>query len=66
MDHKHGGTLNILNFANISFDFFCSGDLKVKLLMQACNAHGLYCVPFYDTLGTPSLNNQVLFFFNSS
>lgn len=20
-------------------------------LMQACNAHGLYCVPLYDTLG---------------
>lgn len=19
--------------------------------MQACNAHGLYCVPLYDTLG---------------
>lgn len=21
------------------------------VLMQACNAHGLYCVPLYDTLG---------------
>ncbi|KAH0910613.1 hypothetical protein HID58_033934 [Brassica napus] len=26
--------------------------MEVKLLMQACNAHGLYCVPFYDTLGS--------------
>lgn len=24
-------------------------------LMQACNAHGLYCVPLYDTLGKYSM-----------
>lgn len=65
MDHKHGGTLNVINFAHISFDFFCSEDSMVQLLMQACNAHGLYCVPFYDTLGTPFQDNQVFFFHSS-
>lgn len=28
----------------------CSNNLTLNL-MQACNAHGLYCVPLYDTLG---------------
>lgn len=31
-------------FAYINFN--CTA-----ILMQACNAHGLYCVPLYDTLG---------------
>lgn len=27
--------------------------------MQACNAHGLYCVPLYDTLGMSPLHYHV-------
>ena len=30
-------------------------------MMQACNAHGLYCIPLYDTLGSPSLAKTYFF-----
>jgi len=24
---------------------------NISAIIQACNAHGIYCVPLYDTLG---------------
>lgn len=32
----------------------------VFVLLQACNAHGLYCVPLYDTLGKRHGLNAIL------
>lgn len=42
--------LFIYLFFNLINRMHCSYNLTLKL-MQACNAHGLYCVPLYDTLG---------------
>jgi len=31
-------------------------------MFQACNAHGLYCVPLYDTLGVYHLSTPLIVF----
>ena len=43
--------LECIIFANTSIHCFYFDLIDSALVMQACNAHGLYCVPLYDTLG---------------